>query len=189
MYCRAGYEAGIRSAILQMSFADSKTAGVPRFNVTAKDDVRRLLSVELLHGGGIFNLHFLLAFVVGILVILVTSGLGMSERRREIGILKATGWQTDEILLRGVVESLLLSFTGAAIALLLVFVWLNWLNGCWIAAVFLAGVDAATTFKIPCSLAPVPALICFLISLIIVLSGTLYSCWRAAIVPPVEAMR
>jgi ABC-type lipoprotein release transport system permease subunit len=187
--CRDGLEAAVRRKILQMSPVNSNGTDATRLQVTSRSELRSLLPSGLLHREGVFNLHFLLAFVVGILVILVTSGLGLSERRREIGVLKATGWQTDEILLRGLAESLFLSFTGAAVALLMAFVWLNSLNGYWIAGVFLSGVDAAPTFRVPCRLTPIPTLLCFLMSAVLVLSGTLSSSWRAAIVSPAEAMR
>jgi ABC-type antimicrobial peptide transport system permease subunit len=142
-----------------------------------------------MHREGVFNLHFLLAFVVGILVILVNSGFGLPERRREIGILKATGWQTDEVLLRSAVESFLLALAGASLAVILAFVWLKWLNGYWIASIFLTGVDAAPGFRVPFRLTPIPVLLAFLIGLTVVLSGTLYSSWRAATAAPIEAMR
>ena len=134
-----------------------------------------LLPRGLLHREGVFNLHFVLAFVVGILVLLVTSGLGLAERRREIGILKATGWQTDEVLLRGAVEGLCLSWTGACVALLLAWVWLRIFNGWGVAGFFLTGSGAAAEFAVPFQLTPVPALLAFVLSLVIVLSGTLGS--------------
>ena len=71
-----------------------------RAEVTTSSDLLALLHKDLPHQEGIFTLHLVLAFIVAILVLLVTSGLGLSERRREIGILKATGWQTDEVRLR-----------------------------------------------------------------------------------------
>jgi ABC-type lipoprotein release transport system permease subunit len=189
VYCRPGYQAHVSSAILRLVTSKEQSAGTPRLQVTAKEDLNALLPRGLLHREGIFNLHFLLAFAVGILVIMVTSGLGLSERRREIGILKATGWQTDEILLRSIVETLLLSIAGASLSVLLAFIWLNWFNGYWVASIFLAGSDAAPAFRVPFRLTPVPALLAFLISSVVVMTGTLYSTWRAAVGPPAEAMR
>ena len=82
-----------------------------------------------------------------------------------------------------------LSLAGAALAVVLAYVWLAWFNGYGIAAVFLAGVDPAPSFPVPFELAPVPALMAFTVSLLIVQSGTLFSSWRAAVVSPVEALR
>jgi ABC-type lipoprotein release transport system permease subunit len=185
VYCRPGYQDAVRSALLRLPRPD----GQPALRVTTRDDLAALLPQGVLRREGIFNLHYVLAFSVGILTILVTSGFGTSERRREVGILKATGWQTDEILLRGLVESGLLSLAGAALAVVLAFVWLRVFNGYGIAGVFLAGVDVRPGFRVPFRLAPVPVLLAFLVAAVVVLSGTLYSTWRAAVVPPREAMR
>lgn len=186
--CRPGSAAAVGRAIEQtLSFAAPPGKGAIRPQVTAREDLLALLPRGLLHREGIFNLHFLLAFVVGILVLLVTSGLGLAERRREIGILKATGWQTDEVLLRGLAESFALSLAGACVALLLAWVWLRVFNGYGVAGFFLGG--AAVDFAVPFRLTPVPALLAFVIAFAVVLTGTLYSSWRAATTAPREAMR
>ncbi len=186
--CRAGYANQIKTAILRIASPDSPQ-GMIRYRVASRQELASLLPSGWLHREGIFHLHFVLGFAAAILAVLVTSGAGLSERRREIGILKATGWQTDEILLRGVVESLLLCLAAASGSVVVAFVWLKWLNGLWIASVFLNGVDAVPGFTIPFRLVPVPVLLASLISAIVVLSGTLYPTWRAAIVPPRDAMR
>ncbi len=190
VWCRPGYQEAVTRAIASdpTLTAPKGQAGV-RPRVTAREDLLALLPRGLLHREGIFNLHFLLAFVVAILVLLVTSGLGLAERRREIGILKATGWQTDEILLRGFVESFCLSLAGACLALLLAWVWLRIFNGFWIAGLFLAGAGAAPDFPVPFRLTPVPALLAFVLAFVVVLTGTLYSSWRAAVVAPRDAIR
>jgi ABC-type lipoprotein release transport system permease subunit len=187
--CRPGYEESIRLAIHRTISLPRSGQGRVRPRVTARQDLGALLPQGLLHREGIFNLHFVLAFVIGMLAVLVTSGLGLSERRREIGILKATGWQTDEVLLRGLVESLVLSLAGASVSVLLAFTWLKGFNGYWVAGLFIEDAGAAPAFDVPFRLAPIPALLTFVLSGVVVLSGTLFSSWRAAKVAPVEAMR
>lgn len=54
---------------------------------------------------------------------------------------------------------------------------------------FLGGAGAAPAFAVPFRLTPVPALLAFLIAFVVVMTGTLYSSWRAAVVSPREAMR
>jgi ABC-type lipoprotein release transport system permease subunit len=189
VWCRPGYEAPVAAAIRTLALNAPQRGQTLQPQVTARSDVAALFQGGLLHREGIFNLHWVLALVIGILVILVTSGLGMSVRRREIGILKATGWQTDEIMLRSTVESALLALGGVAIAIVLAFVWLRGLNGYGIAAVFLTGVDNAPGFPVPFRLLPVPVLITSLLGFIVVLTGSVYSTWRAATVAPIEAMR
>src|SRR5262249_38956541 len=156
---------------------------------TTAHEVRAWLSQGPRYREGVFTLHFVLAFVVAILVLLVTSGMGLSERRREVGILKATGWQTDEVMRRGAAESLTLSVGGAAVSLLLAWVWLRLFEAYGLAAVFVPGLDAGLDFPLPFRLTPVPALVGLVLSFVIVLTGTLYSTWRSAVAPPREAMR
>ena len=141
------------------------------------------------HRAGVFNLVFVVAFAVAILALLVISGFGLSERRRTIGILKATGWQTDQVLLRGLVEHLLLGLIGATASILLAFVWLKWFNGFWIAGVFVSGLGTSPEIAVPFVLAPVPALLAVLIACLLVTIGSVFSTWRAAVTSPAEAMR
>jgi ABC-type lipoprotein release transport system permease subunit len=186
--CRPGYEDEVARELVRDVRFDSGGASV-RARVTTRAELRALLPQSLLHREGIFTLHFVLAFAVGILVLLVTSGVGLAERRREVGILKATGWQTDEVMLRALTESFALSLAGACLSLLLAWLWLRVFNGYGIAALFLPGAGAAPEFPVPFHLAPVPVLLAFVLTFVIVLSGTLYSTWRAATASPLEAMR
>jgi ABC-type lipoprotein release transport system permease subunit len=188
--CQSGYETNVSRAIRRMTtLTNHDSANTMQLKVTSREELNLLLAGGQLHREGVFNLHFLLVFVIGILVILVTSGLGLPERRREIGILKATGWQTDEILLRSLVESLLFSVGGASVSILVAFVWLKLFNGYFIAGIFIAGVALVPSFEVPFRLTPVPAVLAFIIALVVTMSGSLWSTWRSAIAPPDEAMR
>jgi len=188
--CRRGYGPHVRERILHdihITTADGRER--MRLRVVAREDMQALLPRGLLHREGLFNLHYVLLIVSSILVVLVTSGLGLAERSREIGILKATGWQTDEVLLRSFSESLVIALTGALLVLLLAFVWLRFFNGWWIASVFISGVGISPTFTVPYRLAPAPVLLTLVLSVVITMTGSLYSAWRAAIATPVSAMR
>jgi ABC-type lipoprotein release transport system permease subunit len=184
--CRPGEQAQVTAQIVRTPVPGR---GHTDLRITAREDLRALLPAGLLHREGVFNLHFVLAFAAGILVMAVTSGFGLSGRRREIGILKATGWQTDEVLLRGLAESLLLALAAASASVLLAYAWLRWLNGYGVAAYFLVGVDPRPAFRVPYQLAPFPALMGFVLAIVLVTTGTVYSSWRAATVPPREALR
>jgi ABC-type antimicrobial peptide transport system permease subunit len=188
--CRPGYErnVAVAAARLPMTGAAGDLNGLALRAMT-RDEAAALLPEGLVHAEGVFSLHFLLAFAVGIPLVLVVSGVGLRERRREIGILKATGWQTDEVLLRGLVESLLLCVIAAAVSVLIALVWLRVFNGFGVAAIFLSGVGVAPSFPVPFQLTPLPVFLAALVALAVVLTGTLYTSWRTAVVPPAAAMR
>jgi ABC-type lipoprotein release transport system permease subunit len=186
--CRPGCQDEVRRALLRHG-ALGLSLGTARPRVVAREELAALLPQGPRHREGIFTLLFVLAFVMAILVLLVTSGFGLGERRREIGILKATGWQTDELLLRSLVENCLLGLTGASLSVVLAFGWLRGLNGFGIASIFFAGMDWEPGFRVPFRLTPVPTLLAFLVALVVVLSGSLYATWRAATAAPRETMR
>jgi ABC-type lipoprotein release transport system permease subunit len=188
--CEPGAQDDVRTAVERVRpITDGDGTHALRLRVLSREELLNLLPQGLLRREGIFDLHFVLVFIVAILVLLVTTGLGLSERRREIAILKATGWQTDQILVRGMAESLALTLAGTCLAVLLAWIWLRFLNAWGIASIFLSGVPAKPDFSVPFRLLPVPVLLAFIVALAIVMLGTVYSCWRAAIAQPREAMR
>jgi ABC-type lipoprotein release transport system permease subunit len=188
IYCRPGETENVRRAVQEL-FLSGAAGEETRCKITSRADLEALLPAGFSHRNGLFQLHFLLAFAAAVLVLLVTSGIGLPDRRREVGILKATGWQTDEILLRGAVESFLVSIGAASLALIAAFVWLEPLNGWGIAGLFLSGVAWSPSFDVPYALTPLPALLGYLFSWIMVTGGTLAASWRAAAASPREAMR
>ncbi|MHC4136809.1 MAG: ABC transporter permease [Planctomycetota bacterium] len=188
--CEPGFREAVKVSVLQLSdLADDDAHGPVAPVVMSQEDLRSRLPQSLRHMEGLFDLHFVLAFAVGIPLLMVTSGLGLSERRSEAALLKATGWMTDELLLRGMVESLVLCLLGASLAVLLAWGWLDLLNGKGVAGIFLPGAEVSPTFRVPFRLVPVPALLGFIISFTLVATGTLYSTWRAATTPPALALR
>ena len=188
--CRPGYADSVRERIVR-TIRFSLDDGRPPISalVTARKDLRAQIPAGLSHREGIFNLLFLVAFVVGILVVLVTSGFGLQERQREVAILKATGWMTDQLLLRSSTESFLLSLSSASLALICSFIWLRWCNGFWIAGVFLYGVGSDLETPVPYRLTPWPIALAYLLSFVVIMSGTSFSTWRAAIAAPCLVMR
>ncbi len=188
VWCRPGGQEAVRAAVLRReSLGGPGSQARPR--VLTRDELLSVLPQGPRHRGGVFTALFVPAFALAVLAVLVTSGAGLRERRREVAVLKATGWQTDEVMLRGLVESLVIALAGAALSVLLASAWLGLFNGYPVAGVFLPGADTAPNFPVPWRLTPVPALVGLVVSLVVVAGGTLYPTWRAAATPPREAMR
>lgn len=159
------------------------------FRIQTKDLVKDYLDRGFNTKGGIFLLLYTVAFAIGIPAITVSSGLGLSERRREIGIFKALGWRTLEVMEMVFFESLILSLLSVPLAFITSFVWTKVFNAPLIGQIFIPGAGNLPSFQIPSSFLPMPLIISFLISIVITTVGSIYTTWRASIVPPVEAMR
>lgn len=188
--CAPGLRPVVKSAILRLDgLGGSDPHGSIAATVSTREELQSFLPSALRHLDGIFQLHFVLAFAVGIPLLMVASGVGLTERRREAALLKATGWMTDELLLRGAVESLLLSLLGWSLAILLAWVWLVPGNGRGLTGIFLPGADPSVLFRVPFRLLPAPAFLAFAASFAMVATGTLLSTWRAATAAPALALR
>lgn len=138
---------------------------------------------------GIFTALYSIAFALGVPAILVTSGFGLSERRKEIGIMKATGWHTLDVLELISFEQFLISLLGATIAIVLSILWVKYLNGIFIAQFFIAEIPMLPKFTLPSRFLPLPCFLSFFFALILTMVGSIYSSWRAATESPVVSMR
>ena len=138
---------------------------------------------------GIFTALYIVAFALGVPAILVASGFGLSERKKEIGIMKATGWNTLEVLELISFEQLLISLLGATIAIALSILWVKCFNGAFIAQFFIAEINMLPKFTLPARFLPLPCLLSFFFAFILTMVGSVYSSWKASIESPVVSMK
>lgn len=186
----AGEAEPVRRAIRRLpSLGPPDAFGPVRPRVLTRDDAAALLPGQALAREGVVTLLWMLAFAVGLPVVLVTSGAGLSDRRRETALLKAVGWRTDEALARAFVESVLLAVAAAAAAVLLAALWIGPLRAAGLGAALVPGVDADPAVRLPARLHPTLALLALSISFVLVTVGSLVSTWRAASTPPAEVLR
>jgi putative ABC transport system permease protein len=122
-------------------------------------------------------------FVTGIAVIALIVGavgianimlVSVTERTREIGIMKAVGARNREVMGLFLTEAVLLGLIGAALGV----------------PVGIAGGWAATAYaEIPLTLAPGWFAVAVVVGLVVGAVAGLYPAWRAARVDPIEALR
>jgi len=154
----------------------------------------RELVERYLHRGfnarmGIFTAFYTVAFALAIPALLIVSGFGWADRRREVGMLRVVGWQSSEIMEMVAWENLVLSLTGACTAFLTSFVWIRLLNGFFIGQFFIAESGLVPDFTVPSRFLPLPLFFAFLLSLLLTMTGSLYNTWRFATIAPAEAIR
>src|SRR3989304_5368188 len=113
----------------------------------------------------------------------------MSNCSKEIGIMKATGWNTLEVLEVISFEQLLISLLGATIAILLSILWVKGFNGAFIAQFFVAAITMLPKFTLPARFLPLPCILSFFFAFILTMVGSVYSSWRASTESPVVSMK
>ena len=116
----------------------------------------------------------IISAVVAGIGILNTFLMSVIERTKEIGVLRATGWQSNHILELILSEALLLGIFGGIVGIIL--------------GVLTANVVAAS-FDISAHFSTVTLLGAFIFAIFVSILASLYPAYRASSVPPVVSMR
>lgn len=185
VYCRPGTADSIAE---QLSSIGKPWEMIPPLRIQTKKIVSQYIGRGFDIQAGIFSMFYVTAFGLSIPALLILSGFGHGARRREIGIMKATGWQTLDIMEITSLENLFLALSGSLLALVLAVVWLKLANGIGIAPLFISGVGWVPDFPVPARFTPMPALFSFLFGLTLTMVGTIVPTWRAAVTPPLTTM-
>jgi len=160
----------------------------PPLRIQTKSIVEQYINRGFDLQSGVFFLFYLTAFALSIPALLILSGFGRGARKKEIGILKATGWQTLEVMEMTCMENLLLALSSSMLAVVLAMVWLKLGNGIGVAPLFISGIDWIPAFQVPSLFTPMPVLFSFLFGLVLTMLGTIFSTWKTAITPPLTTM-
>jgi ABC-type antimicrobial peptide transport system permease subunit len=116
----------------------------------------------------------ILATVVGGVVIMSVTLIGVSERRKEIGVRRAVGASRNAILLQFLLEAVLLSLAGGTVGIV----------------IGVGGTQVVSLLQhLPFLLEPKMVLSATAISIALGLSFGVYPAWKAAMTNPIEALR
>lgn len=180
LYTRAGYEQLVAEAVTRLD---------RRFRVQTRTLVGEYVVRGMNLREGVFTLLWALALALAIPAFAVLSFQGLSPRRREIGLLKAEGWATGEVMEMVALENLLVSALIAGGSLILALIWVELLRAPLIAPFFLADLPLFPAIDIPARFTPLPPILALVFSLTVTMTGSIWGTWRAATTRPVEVLR
>jgi ABC-type lipoprotein release transport system permease subunit len=172
-----------------MSRTDPDRPHGPALRIKDRYHTNERLRAAFAHKGGIFIILYIIVVVLAIQTFLITSGFGLRAMEREIGVMRAIGWSTSEMLGKVGLESLGIGLTAVSVAVLLSMVLTKGLQGILIAQFFVAEVGLVPDVDIPARYLPSHGLLGLALALCITLSGAFLSVWRKAKMPPAELMR
>lgn len=180
VYITPGYEAPIYEKINRIN---------PNFRIQDRSLIKMYYDAGFTQRQGTFTMLYLIVLILAIAIMSMLATYGLTQRKREVGILKASGWQTIDIIELVVIETLILSIFGAIAAVILSIIWVKVFNGFFIAQLFISQLDVYPAFPVPALFSPYLIGLCLFLSMIITMVGTISSTWVTAITPPAEAMR
>ncbi|NOZ58345.1 MAG: ABC transporter permease [Euryarchaeota archaeon] len=162
---------------------------LPDARVLTRAQIRETYDAIFGWRSGIF-----LASIIGALLafaILVwdrASGLS-AEEKREIGILKALGWSTGDVLEMRTYEGVLLALNSYLLGIILAYLHVYQLGAPLLKPVLLGWSTLYPSFELMPALSVEDLLLIFMVSVVPFLAAVVVPSWRASTVDPDEAMR
>jgi len=137
-----------------------------------------------------FVLSSLLVAIFAFLILIWDKASGLSpDEKREIGILKAIGWDTDVVLSVKFWEGFILSGIASLAGILLAYAYIYWLRAPGLREIFIGWSTIYPSFQLMPDVDPKFLLLIVTISVIPYLAVTIFPAWKAAITDPDVIMR
>ncbi len=116
------------------------------------------------------------------------SGL-TAEEKKEIGILKALGWSTEDVLEMRTCEGVLLALNSYLLGIILAYIHVFYLNAPLLRPVLLGWSTLYPSFELMPALSLEDLLLIFMVSVVPFMAAVIVPSWRASTIDPDEAMR
>ena len=161
----------------------------PDSRIITKNDLKISYQNIFDYKSGVFLAIFIIAlFTFFIIIYDKSSGLS-SEEKREIGILKATGWTVDDVLKEKFYESFIISFIAYLLGVLLAFAFVYLLQAPILRDIFVGYSQLKTTFELPFVFDFQTLFLVFFLSVPIYIAATIIPSWRVATLETDEVIR
>ncbi len=161
----------------------------PNYKVTTREDLKRSYEEMFNYKGGLFLALFIVCLFSFFMIIYDRSSGLNNEEKREIGILKAVGWSTNNILKWKFYESTIISITAFLFGFILSFLYVYILEAPLLKNLFLGFNTMKPEFSIPFELNLSLMATIFFICIPIYIAATIFPSWRASVADADEVLR
>ncbi|NHJ12654.1 MAG: FtsX-like permease family protein [Candidatus Thorarchaeota archaeon] len=143
------------------------------------------------YGGraGIIALIWIVVLMTALLLTFTVSSAGSDEARREVGLLKALGFDTVDVLEIRMIESLTLSLIGASLGVSLAIIFDFYLGAPILSGYLLGWNILLLNAGIPLAISGPTIFILYAVAVVPILVGTVVPAWRNAITEPDVVLR
>ena len=179
----------VANAELVPSIAVKISQLYPTMKVILKEDLRvKYENLYNLRSGFFLTIFVISLFTFFIIIYDKLSGLN-SEKRREIGVLKAIGWRVGDVLNAKLYEGAILSLSAYLTGVVVAFVYVYLLDAPLLKNIFLNNYNLLQDYTIHFSVDYETLALLFFLSVPIYISATVIPSWKIATLDADEVMR
>ncbi len=161
----------------------------PELRVLSKDSLKQTYSAIFGWRSGVFLIG-LISSLLAFAILVWDRASGMSaEERREIGILKAIGWETKDILELKTYEALIVSLNSYLLGVLLAFIHVYLLNAPLLKPLLIGWSTLYPEFALKPAIGVGELTIIFFVTVLPYLASVIVPSWKASTISPEVAMR
>jgi ABC-type lipoprotein release transport system permease subunit len=169
--------------------AEKVTRALPDTRPVTREEVLRTYDAVFAWREGI-GLLLVTGALLAFVIFAWDRAAGLSaEERREVGILKAIGWETGDVLQMKLLEGAAVSVTAFLLGLGAAYVHVFWGGAPLLAPVLKGWATLYPAFQLPPRVAPLEVGTLFALTVLPYTAATLVPTWRAAITDPDAVMR
>lgn len=162
---------------------------LPDTRVLTRSQIRETYDAIFGWRSGIF-LATIIGAVLAFAILVWDRASGLSaEEKREIGILKALGWSTGDVLEMRTYEGVLLALNSYLLGIILAYLHVYHLGAFLLRPVLLGWSTLYPSFELMPALSLEDLLLIFMVSVVPFLAAVVVPSWRASTVDPDDAMR
>ncbi len=161
----------------------------PSYRVITQEELKRSYEEMFSYKSGVFLGLFLVVLASFFMIIYDKSSGLNSEEKKEIGILKAVGWSTNDILKWKFYESFVIASASYLFGFILSFFYVYILHAPLLKDLFLGSSDLKPEFAIPFSLDFSLLAMVFFIAIPLYIAATIFPSWRVAVGEADEVLR
>lgn len=161
----------------------------PDCRVITKEDFEVSYENIFNYKSGLFLALFIVSLFTFFMIIYDKSSGLSNEEKKEIGILKAIGWKTDDILKEKFYESFIISFLAFCFGIMFSFFFVFILQAPFLRDLFTGYSVLKPAFDLPFSFDMEMFSLIFLLSVPIYISATIFPSWRASTLDADEVIR
>ncbi|MCX8169862.1 MAG: FtsX-like permease family protein, partial [Candidatus Methanomethyliaceae archaeon] len=167
----------------------AKMSSIPNLRVLDQDLLLRGYKTAYASRGGIFVTLWVILLIATALISLSQMIIVGQESRFEVGLLKAFGFSTLDIIEVRLIESLVLGFFASSLGMLLGYLYVAYFNAPGLVDILLGWAFLPKQFKIPVYVSWSSIFSIYAITIIPLLITTIVPAWLNAITDPELAMR